>query len=79
VVTALTRSIAADPRHAGVRILAESKRGQREYADWTMGYLHHLNLEDELETLLMIRDRLPLVIGDVLERMRPDPVMGARR
>jgi len=27
----------------------------------------------------MIPDRSPLVIADVMERMRPDPVMGALR
>ncbi len=77
-VRALSRQIAADPRHAGVRFLAESRRAEREYADWTMGYLYDLNLEDDLETLLMISDRSP-VVADVMERMRPDPVMGALR
>ncbi len=75
----LTRKIAADPRHAGLRILSESVRREREYADWSMGYLHDLNLEDDLETLLMIPERSPVVVADVMERMRPDPVMGALR
>ena len=44
-----------------------------------MGYLYDLNLEDDLETLLMIPDRSPVVAADVMERMRPDPVMGALR
>lgn len=79
VVTALARRIAADPRHVGIRFLSESHDSEREYADWTMGYLHDLNLEDDLETLLMIPDRSPRVIADVMERMRPDPVMGALR
>ena len=42
-----------------------------------MGYLYDLNLEDDLETLLLIPDRSPVVITEVIERMRPDPVMGA--
>ena len=79
VVSVLTRRIAADPRHVGVRVLSETKRDEREYADWAMGYLYDLNLEDDLETLLMIPDRSPVVIADVMERMRPDPVMGALR
>jgi len=79
VVSALTRRIAADPRHVGVRVLSETKRDEREYADWAMGYLYDLNLEDDLETLLMIPDRSPVVVADVMERMRPDPVMGALR
>ena len=79
VVSALARRIAADPRHVGVRVLARTQRNEREYADWAMGYLYDLNLEDDLETLLMIPDRSPVVIADVMERMRPDPVMGALR
>jgi hypothetical protein len=79
VVSALTRTIAADPRHVGVRILSETQRDERDYADWAMGYLYDLNLEDDLETLLMIPDRSPVVTADVMERMRPDPVMGALR
>ena len=51
---ALSRKIAADPRHGGVRFLSEAHGDQRDYADWSMGYLHDLNLEDDLETLLMI-------------------------
>jgi hypothetical protein len=79
VVTALARKIAADPRHVGVRFLSQAHSAERDYADWAMGYLHDLNLEDDLETLLMIPDRSPVVIADVMERMRPDPVMGALR
>jgi hypothetical protein len=44
-----------------------------------MGYLHDINLEDDLETLLMIPNDSPVVVADVMERMRPDPVMGALR
>ena len=79
VVSALARRIAADPRHAGVRVLSETQREERDYADWAMGYLYDLNLEDDLETLLVIPARSPVVIADVMERMRPDPVMGALR
>ena len=79
VVSALARRIAADPRHVGVRVLSRTRRDERHYADWSMGYLYDLNLEDDLETLLMIPDRSPIVTADVMERMRPDPVMGALR
>jgi hypothetical protein len=78
-VRALARKIAADPRHTGVRFLAEAHRNEREYADWPMGYLHDVSLEDDLETLLVIPDRSSAVAADVMERMRPDPVMGALR
>ena len=44
-----------------------------------MGYLHDASLEDDLETLLMIPQRSAVVVADVMERMRPDPVMGALR
>ena len=79
VVSALARRIATDPRHLGSRVLSETECDEREYADWAMGYLYDLNLEDDLETLLMIPDRSPAVTADVMERMRPDPVMGALR
>ena len=79
VVSALARRIAADPRHVGVRVLSQTRRQERDYADWSMGFLYDLTLEDDLETLLMIPDRSPVVIADVMERMRPDPVMGALR
>jgi hypothetical protein len=79
VVADLAARIAADPRHDGVRFLLEASRREREYADWPMGYLHDLNLEDDLETLLLIPNRSPVVVADVMERMRPDPVMGALR
>lgn len=79
VVDDLAARIAADPRHEGVRFLHRESRAEREYADWPMGYLHDLNLEDDLETLLLIPARSPAVVADVMERMRPDPVMGALR
>jgi hypothetical protein len=79
VVADLAARIAADPRHDGVRFLLEASRREREYADWPMGYLHDLNLEDDLETLLLIPNRSPVVVAEVMERMRPDPVMGALR
>jgi hypothetical protein len=75
----LAARIAADRRHEGIRFLHQASRREREYADWPMGYLHDVNLEDDLETLLLIPKRSPVVVADVMERMRPDPVMGALR
>jgi hypothetical protein len=79
VVADLVARIAADPRHDGIRLLNEARRRERDYADSPMGYLHDVNLEDDLETLLLIPSRSPVVVADVMERMRPDPVMGALR
>lgn len=79
VVRMLARRIATDPRHADVRVLGQTRRAEREYADWTMGYLHDVTIDDDLETLLMIPERSPIVVAEVMERMRPDPVMGALR
>lgn len=79
VVKALTARIAGDARHGSIRILSQGARDGREYADWSMGFLHDLNLEDDLDMLLMIPDRSPVVVAEVMERMRPDPVMGALR
>jgi hypothetical protein len=78
-VQTLARRIARDPRHTDVRILSEESRDEREFAGWTLGYLHDVALDDDLETLLMIPQRSPAVVAEVMERMRPDPVMGALR
>ena len=79
VVVPLARRIATDPRHANFAVLLESHRPEREYGDWSMGYLHDLDLEDRLETLLRLPDRDAREIADVMARMRPDTVMGALR
>ncbi|QLD12103.1 BLUF domain-containing protein [Microbacterium oleivorans] len=34
----LLATIAADPRHADMRVLIEQPIGRREFSDWTMGY-----------------------------------------
>ena len=78
-VQALARRIFSDPRHCELRVLGEGSRAEREYAGWTMGCLHDVSLDDDLETLLMIPQRSAVVVADVLDRMRPDPVMGALR
>lgn len=78
-VQTLARRIFADPRHGDVRVLSEGSRAEREYLGWAMGWLHDVSLDDDLETLLMIPQRSAVVVADVLERMRPDPVMGALR
>jgi hypothetical protein len=78
-VQMLARRIAADPRHREMRILSEGSCAEREYVGWTMGYLNDVSLDDDLETLLMIPQRSAAVVADVMERMRPDPVMGALR
>jgi hypothetical protein len=78
-VRSLVARVAADARHVDLRFLFEVRRDEREYGDWSMGYLHDLNLEDDLETLLMIPGSSPVVLAEVMERMRPDPVMGPLR
>ncbi|HEY2559303.1 MAG TPA: BLUF domain-containing protein [Caldimonas sp.] len=78
-VQELVARVGGDPRHSDVRVLSEGPRSEREYAGWTMGYLHDVNLDDDLETLLMIPQRSVVVVAEVMERMRPDPVMGALR
>jgi hypothetical protein len=78
-VQALARRIADDPRHGGMRVLRERSCAEREYAGWPMGYLHDVSVEDDLETLLVIPQGSLGVAADVMERMRPDPVMGALR
>jgi hypothetical protein len=75
-VQPLAQRIAADPRHRNVRILIENHRIDREYGDWSMGYLHDTQLADTLEALLF-EDGSPSAIAAVINRMKPDTVMGA--
>lgn len=42
-----------------------------------MGYLHNLDLEDQLEQLLLQPSNSPEEIVSVMDRMKPDTVMGA--
>jgi hypothetical protein len=77
VVVPLAKRIASDPRHTNMRVLMESHRMEREYGDWSMGYLHDLDLEDRLEALLHDAEPDPRRIADVMMRMKPDTVMGA--
>lgn len=77
VVPALAQRITLDPRHRGVLILMETHRPEREFGDWSMGYLHDLSLEDKLEALLLGHDTDPLAVANLMNRMKPDTVMGA--
>ena len=47
VVRALTARLAQDARHESIRVLDEASGSEREYGDWSMGFLHDLNLEDD--------------------------------
>ena len=69
--------ISADPRHVDFQLLVERPIALRDYGDWSMGYLHDLDLEDELEQLLMRPSSSPERIVTVMDRMKPDTVMGA--
>src|SRR5450755_4147101 len=75
-VQPLAQRIASDPRHRNVRIFLETHRIDREYGDWSMGYLHDSTLEDSLGRLLLEGGE-PGAIADVIDRMKPDTVMGA--
>jgi hypothetical protein len=79
VVIPLAKRIASDPRHANLAVLMESHRPDREYGDWSMGYLHDLGLEDRLEEFLRSPGRDARDIAEVMARMKPDTVMGALR
>lgn len=75
-VQPLAQRIAADPRHLDVRVLLERHRIDREYGDWSMGFLHDSRFESTLDALL--RDGGdPVAIADIIDRMKPDTVMGA--
>lgn len=76
-VLGLVARIGRDPRHCDVRILMESHRPEREYGDWSMGYLHDQGLQDDLEKLLTGQAPPATRVADVMSRMKPDTVMGA--
>jgi len=76
-VLALYRRIAADPRHGEVKVMMERQRAEREYGEWSMGYLHNQDFAGELEALMLDDGRDPRVIADLIARMRPDTVMGS--
>ena len=61
----------------GFRLLVERPIALREYGDWSMGYLHNLALEDELEDLPVQSSIPPERIIAVMDRMKPDTIMGA--
>lgn len=69
--------IGLDSRHTDFRLLLERQVLVRAYPDWTMGYLHDQDLEDELEALLRSTEVEPESIVDIMDRMKPDSVMGA--
>ena len=71
--------IIMDGRLIDLRLLAERHIDTRVYTDWSMGYLHDMALEDNFEALVFDDRPEPTRVIDVMERMRPDPVMGASR
>lgn len=76
-VKALNLRIAADPRHGPVRVVMESRRSERQYGDWSMGYLHKADFAGELEALMLDGTADPGVVAELLSRMKPDTVMGS--
>ena len=72
-------TIRSDLRHVDFKLLVERRVDIRTYDQWSMGYLHDLDLEDRLEALLSEVPVSANAIVDVMERMQPDPVMGALR
>jgi hypothetical protein len=77
VVAALAARIREDTRHHDVRVLSQVFSDRRQYAEWSMGYLHDVGLEDELERLLAAPDEAPAHLARLVLRMKPDSVMGA--
>jgi hypothetical protein len=76
VVSTLADRIADDDRHCNVRFVPLASSDRRDYASWSMGYVHDLLLEDELAALHAGRTATANIAG-LVERIRPDTVMGA--
>ena len=77
VVAAKLKRIATDTRHVDFRLLVERPITTREYGNWSMGYLHDLDLEDALESFLASPEIVMEKAVVVMDRMKPDTVMGA--
>lgn len=78
VVRALVARLADDRRHACVKVLVQRHRSSRDYAHWSMGFVHDLTLEDALVELCD-GTASTASMARVLVRMQPDPVMGSLR
>lgn len=68
--------IAQDPRHARARTLTQHRSTRRTYADWSMGYLYDLGIEDEIQRLCEGGDCDPAAVDLLMGRMRPDSMLG---
>lgn len=79
VVRSMAARIASDPRHRGLQVLDARQGTQRQYDEWSMGYLHDSSLGDALEALLRGPERPAAAIADVLRQMHPDIVTGSLR
>lgn len=75
VAVALER-IERDPRHTTVRLLTKRHVEARTYADWSMAYVHDLDLEDDLERLLADGKADGTAVAEAMRRMQPDTIMG---
>lgn len=77
MVASMVLKIASDRRHTGIRILSDRLGGERDYAQWSMRYLHDLDFEDSLSALLADGKPASGAVDGVMQRMRPDPVTAA--
>lgn len=76
VVGGLVDRIAQHPWHSGLRTLLDRPIEQRRYGNWSMGYVYSLDLADRIEALLSGAPPEPQAAVELLEQLRPDPVMG---
>lgn len=67
-LTALLQRIARDPRHRDLTVVFEQHITQRDYGEWSMGYLYDARLSDELEHLLASPGQPGATADDTLPR-----------
>ena len=77
VVRATLARIVKDERHAEVRVLLERDVSLREYDQWSMGYMHDLTLEDDVQASLQYRGQSIEGLSKLMARMRTDTVAAA--
>lgn len=70
VVDALARRIAADPRHAGFKVVSsEDSTDRREFTNWEMQLVHSPALDDVVGALVRNDDIDPALVADALKRI----------
>lgn len=73
----LMARIGADPRHRGLKVIADRRIRQRDFPEWSMGLLYKLDVADRIEALLAADHPGDGAVLALMAEMNTDTVMGA--